>query len=345
LELDVRKMRILQAIIDDYILTAAPVGSRAVSKRDDIGLSPATIRNEMSDLEEMGYLEQPHTSAGRIPSDKAYRLYVNSIMHKARLTSDEIGFIQSHYARRADEVDEVIKQTARVLAGVTRYTSMVLSPRLHSVKLKYIHIVPVGECKALVIIVTDAGITRDSVIWIPPGVQQEALERISKLMTKRFENHRLEDITLSKLPEFAYEIVENKEFFDEMLRSLQRSMDAGGRSIELCGTTNILNYPEYSDMGKARNLLSAIESRDMLYRMLMDATDVEFSIKIGAENAEESIRDCSVVTATYSVGDSAIGSFGVIGPTRMNYSKVLALMGFIGQSMRDVLTSMMEEER
>jgi len=299
----------------------------------------------MSDLEEMGYLEQPHTSAGRIPSDKAYRLYVNRIMRKARLTGDEIGYIKSHYAKRVGEVDEVIKQTARVLSSVTRYTSMVLSPRLNSVKLKYIHIVPIGESKALVIIVTDAGITRDSIIWIPPGVSQDELERISKLMTRRFENHRLSDITLNKLPEFAYEMVESKGFFEEMLRTLQKSMDAGMRNIELSGATNMLNYPEYSDMGRARTLLSAIESRDMLYRMLVDATDVEFSIKIGAENAEESIKDCSVVTATYRAGESAIGSFGVIGPTRMNYSKVLALLGFIGQSFSEVLTNMIEEER
>ena len=154
MELDARKMRILQAIIDDYILTASPVGSRTIAKSTDIGLSSATIRNEMSDLEEMGFLEQPHTSAGRIPSDKAYRLYVDSIMRRSQLSRDELSFISEHYSKKLGEVDDIVKQTAFVLSSVTRYASMVLSPRLHTARVRYIHLVGLGEGKALLLIVT-----------------------------------------------------------------------------------------------------------------------------------------------------------------------------------------------
>lgn len=345
MELDARKMRILQAIIDDYIMTATPVGSRTIAKRADIGFSPATIRNEMADLEEMGYLDQPHTSAGRVPSDKAYRLYVNSIMQRAKLSEAEVRYIRDHYSRRLDEVEEVVKQTAWVLSSMTKYTSMVLAPQLHAIKLKYIHLVPVAEDKALVIIVTDAGMTRDSIIRIPPGMAPDALERLGRTLTARFANCRLDEITLAQFNELSGEVAQQRAFFDEMLRSVRRSMAKGGRSVELSGATNILNYPEYSDMDRARALLTAIEEKDLLYRVLTEATNVEFSVRIGSENEDESIQDCSVVTATYKIGSNPIGSFGVIGPTRMDYARVLAMLGLIGRSLSDVLTNMFEEER
>lgn len=345
MELDARKMRILQAIIDDYIMTATPVGSRTIAKRADIGFSPATIRNEMADLEEMGYLDQPHTSAGRVPSDKAYRLYVNSIMQRVKLSEAEVRYIRDHYSRRLDEVDEVVKQTAWVLSSMTKYTSMVLAPQLHAIKLKYIHLVPVAEDKALVIIVTDAGMTRDSIIRIPPGMAPDALERLGRTLTARFANCRLDEITLAQFNELSGEVAQQRAFFDEMLRSVRRSMAKGGRSVELSGATNILNYPEYSDMDRARALLTTIEEKDLLYRVLTEATNVEFSVRIGSENEDESIQDCSVVTATYKIGSNPIGSFGVIGPTRMDYARVLAMLGLIGRSLSDVLTNMFEEER
>ena len=194
MELDARKMQILQAIIDDYILTATPVGSRTIAKRSDIGFSSATIRNEMADLEDMGYLDQPHTSAGRIPSDKAYRLYVNTIMQRAKLSDAEIHYIQDHYSHRLDEVDEVVKQTAWVLSSITKYTSMVLAPQLHAIKLKYIHLVPIAEDKALAIVVTDAGMTRDSIIRIPQGMSPDALTRLGRTLSARFSNCRLDDL-------------------------------------------------------------------------------------------------------------------------------------------------------
>ena len=179
MELDMRKMRILQAIIDDYILTATPVGSKVVSMNPEIALSSATIRNVMSELEGMGYLEQPHTSAGRIPSEKAYRLYVNQIMHRAMLTEAEKKFIRTCYSTTLDKVDEVMRQTAWVLSSMTRYTSIVLAPQLNAVKLKHIQLVPVGEGKALAVIVTDAGITRDTIIHIPRDMDSLYLEQLS----------------------------------------------------------------------------------------------------------------------------------------------------------------------
>lgn len=345
MELDARKMRILQAIIDDYILTASPVGSRTIAKCTDIGLSSATIRNEMSDLEEMGYLEQPHTSAGRVPSDKAYRLYVDSIMRQARLTEDEMRYIGEHYSRRLSEVDDVVRQTAYVLSSVTRYTSMVLSPRIRGAKLRYIHLVALGDGKALVLMVTDSGLTRDSLIRLPHGIGQQELDKLSRVLNARLANHRLDDVLGANLMDLAGELAEQKQFLDSLIHSMHKSVEQNARRVELSGTTNILSYPEYSDMDRARNLLSAIEQKDLLFDVLTRAQDVEFTIRIGHENEKESIQDCSVVTATYKIGREPIGSFGVIGPTRMDYAKVLAVMSQIGRSLSDALTNMFDEEQ
>ena len=323
MELDMRKMRILQAIIDDYILTATPVGSRTVSKKSDIALSSATIRNVMSDLEEMGYLEQPHTSAGRIPSEKAYRLYVNSIMHRAMLTESEQRFIQNCYSNTINKVDEIVRQTAWVLSNMTKYTSLVLSPNINAVKLKHIQLVPVTEGKALVVIVTDAGITRDYMIRVPRDITAEQLERISRILTERLRNKRLDTVNQEEIPELYVTMKEQRDFLNDTLDTVRKSAENGSK-LELSGANNMLNYPEYSDMDKARSFLNVIESKDMLRSMLTEATKVEFSVTIGTENPSEDMKDCSLVTATYKVGGTPLGSLGVIGPTRMDYARVLA---------------------
>lgn len=344
MELDMRKLRILQAIIDDYILTAAPVGSRTVSKNPDISLSSATIRNVMSDLEDMGYLEQPHTSAGRIPSEKAYRLYVNNIMQRAMLTPGEQRFIQDCYSNTINKVDDIVRQTAWVLSNMTQYTSLVLAPQMNAARLRHIQLVPVTEGRALMVIVTDAGITRDYIIDVPKDITYEQLERISRILTGHLKNKRLDKVNVEDIPELFSEMEAHRQFLDGAL-SLMSSSAGSETKLELSGTTNMLNYPEYSDMEKARSFLSVIESKDMLTQLLTEATKVEFSITIGNENASEELKDCSIVTATYKVGGNPLGSLGVIGPTRMNYSRVLAVLKHLGGSLGNILTNMFEEER
>ena len=345
MELDMRKLLILQAIIDDYTLTAAPIGSRAISRRHDIGLSSATIRNEMSDLEELGFLEQPHTSAGRVPSDKAYRLYVNSIMRHASLTEQETGYIERYFSSALDRVEDVVRQTARALSDTTRYTSMVLSPQIHSVKLKRIQLVPVSDNKALAVIVTDAGIAKDTMLHIPHGADAGALERLSHLLTERFSGMKMVDVGGAMLRELPNEIREQRDFVESVIGAVRASVRSGKNSVELSGTTNLLNYPEYSDIERARAFLSALEEKEMPYEMLRAATKVEFSVTIGSENEQADLKGSSVVTATYRIGDSITGSMGVIGPTRMDYARVLAVLRHIGKSLGDVLTNMIEEER
>lgn len=345
MELDMRKMRILAAIVDDYIMTAMPVGSRTISKHSGINLSSATIRNEMSDLEQMGYLEQPHTSAGRIPSDKAYRLYVDTMMRQATLTEGEMKFIRNHFSQKLDEVDTIVQQTAWVLSNMTQYASAVLSPQLHAVKIRHIQLVPVAEEKALCVIVTDAGIVRDSIVRVPHGVSVEDMEKMSRLLTERLFNKRMDKAVGQIIPDLSREIEEQRSFLQATLESMRKGMAVDAGQIALSGTTNMLNYPEYSDMDKAKSFLSALETKDRIYELLTKSPQMEFTVTIGGENTDEEMKDCSVVTATYKVGDDPIGSLGVIGPTRMNYSRVLAILGYMGKSLSEMFTNMFEEDQ
>ncbi|MCR5808675.1 MAG: heat-inducible transcriptional repressor HrcA [Clostridiales bacterium] len=338
--LDIRKMRILQAIVDDYIMTASPVGSRTVSKRSDMGLSPATIRNEMSDLTELGFLEQPHTSAGRVPSEKAYRLYVNHIMDSAKLTDDEAEYIKRHLDTRVHEVGEVIRQTAKVLSDMTNYTSMVLVPQLSSMKVKRISLIPVSDGTAMAVVVTNTGVTKNAMIRIPESLSPEDIEKISKLITQKLDGHRLAEAIESVLPTIRAEIGEQADAVCGMLEDIERSMSE--TDVEVVGASNILDYPEYSDAAKARNFLAEIETGDYLQKVLTDSSDVEMTVRIGTENENPDMQDCSVVTVTYKAGGKNIGSMGVIGPTRMDYGKVVAVLKYMSRSLSDILSKLLK---
>ncbi|MBO4563050.1 MAG: heat-inducible transcription repressor HrcA [Clostridia bacterium] len=338
--LDIRKMRILQAIVDDYIMTAAPVGSRTVSKRSDMGLSPATIRNEMSDLTELGFLEQPHTSAGRIPSEKAYRLYVNHLMDSAKLTDDEAEYIKRHLDTRVHEVGEVIRQTAKVLSDMTNYTSMVLVPQLSSMKVRRVTLIPVSEGSAMAVVVTNTGVTKNAMIRIPESLSPDDLEKISKLITAKLDGHRLSDAIESVLPTIRAEIGEQADVVCGMIEDIERSMSEA--DVEVVGASNILDYPEYSDAAKARSFLTEVETGNYLQKVLTDSSDVEMCVRIGTENDNPDMQDCSVVTVTYKAGGKNIGSMGVIGPTRMDYSKVVAVLKYMSNSLSDILSKLLK---
>lgn len=338
--LDLRKMRILQAIVDDYIMTASPVGSRTVSKRSDMGLSPATIRNEMSDLTELGFLEQPHTSAGRIPSEKAYRLYVNHLMDSANLSDDEKEYIKRHLDTRVHEVGEVIRQTAKVLSDMTNYTSMVLVPQLSTMKVKRITLIPVSDGTAMAVVVTNTGVTKNAMIRIPESLSSEDVDKISKLITDKLDGHRLTEAIESLLPSIRAEVGSQADAVCEMLEDIERSMSE--TDVEVVGASNILDYPEYSDAAKARSFLTEVESGSYLQRVLTDSSDVEMSVRIGTENDNPDMQDCSVITVTYKAGGKPIGTMGVVGPTRMDYGKVMAVLKYLSNSLSDILSKLLK---
>ena len=338
MQLDERKYRILQAIIDDYIMTAMPVGSRTISRKAGVGFSPATIRNEMSDLEELGYLAQPHTSAGRVPSYKAYRLYVDHLMKTAKLTHDEREQMHEHLVSRSKQVEGVIRSAASVLSDATKYTSVIMAPKLGTLRIRHVQLVPVAERTALMIIVTSAGIVKDAVIRVPEGLDADDLYSISRILTQRLADQPLEGVRQA-FADLLRDAEQNRRLLGEALQVIEQRLEAGGDASDVIvgGSANLLEYPEYSDVNKARSFLSVLESKDTLRRLLGSQGSMEVTIRIGPENQVPELSDCSIITASYRVGDHSTGTLGIIGPTRMNYNRVISVLDFMGRALSDVL--------
>ena len=338
MELNERKMRILKAIVDDYIASGMPIGSRTVSRMWGGTLSPATIRNEMSDLEEMGYLDQPHASAGRIPSDKAYRLYVNRFLQMPALSPLERDMITRQFDRRIAEIDQIMARMARVLSEVTDYVAMVMSPQIHHIAFRQIRLIPVSRGRALAVIVTDEGIVKDLMIAVAEDMDERHFDLLSNLLTERMRGRTREDLA-KVLGQMRQEMNEQADVFASLMQALELSEGTQTRNVFFDGTQNLFKHPEYANPERAKHFLATMQTGELFYQMLNQAQDMEFSISIGKENAHEALQDSSVVTATYSVGGTPVGSFGVIGPTRMDYNRVLAIVELLSQSISNMFSN------
>lgn len=338
MRMDERKFMILQAIIDDYITTAMPVGSRTISRKSGVGFSPATIRNEMSDLEELGYLDQPHTSAGRVPSVKAYRLYVDRLLKVARLSNDERERMHEHLNRRSEQVESVIRSAANVLSDATQYTSVIVAPKMGSLRIKHVQLVPVAERTALMIIVTNVGIVKDAVIRVPPELDADHLYAISRMLTEKLADKPL-DAVRQTFSEMLRDAEINRKLLGETLNVIEQKLDRDDASeIVIGGGANLLNYPEYSDVEKAKSFFSVLESKETIRKLVGRDGGMEVTIRIGPENGVPELSDCSIVTAHYRVGDDSSGTLGIIGPTRMNYNRVISVLDFMGRALSEVLS-------
>lgn len=345
MELSDRKLAILKAVIDDYIMTGLPIGSRTISKKHGIELSSATIRNEMADLEELGFLVQPHTSAGRIPSHKAYRYYVDRLMKVVKLNSVEAENIKRYFQDRMSEVNEVLEKAAQALSDTTHHISMVLKPQLKQSIIKRIQFVKITERKAILLVVTDAGLVTDTVIVVPEGMSSDYMEMISRLLTEKLSQKTLEDAESDLRRSLEENLRLNKEFVQDLVSAIETSVEPQGeKGIVLGGTQNIIEYPDFMSIEKAKSFISVLQTKEMLYDMMKKATRLEFSVTIGQENEVKELQDLSVVTATYKVGGKSLGSFGVIGPTRMDYSRVISILGFVSQSLNSILSEFVEED-
>lgn len=342
MELSERKMKILKAIVDDYIATGIPVGSRTLSKKPEIAYSPATIRNEMADLEDMGYLDKPHTSAGRTPSDLAYRYYVDRLMQISKITPKEASQIKQYYGEKINEMEKIIENTANVLSETTHHIALVMRPQLDVIKLKRVQLVKITDTKALVVLITDSGIIKDTIITISRDTTEDNVNMLSNMLTDK-----LKDMSISKAAKLLEQhIAESKKEHMDLMNEVfdVMSKNAEKRDVVLGGVTNILNYPEYSDMEKAKDFFNLIHTKEKLFKMLDTTADLEFSIRIGKENSYDEFRNMSVVTATYSVGGEKVGSYGIIGPTRMDYSKVISVLHYVGASLNDILSCFLDDD-
>jgi heat-inducible transcriptional repressor len=339
-----RKMEILKAVIEDYIATAVPVGSRTIARRYMSSLSAATIRNEMADLEDMGYLTQPHTSAGRIPTDKAYRMYVDRMLEIKPLDEEQNNAVREVFFRHMDEMEQVIRKTAQIISDLTQYTSLVLAPQMRRTTLRRIQLVPINREMALVVIVTDAAVVKDAVIRIPEGMDINRLDAISRMMTERFAGHSIADVDIFLMEGLERDIRQYRRFFTDLMNAMGDSiLQPDWKDLVMEGAINIFNFPEYRDIERARSFLTMLETREKLYRILARRTKMETAITIGDENEDKELKDCSVVTATYRVAGRPMGSIGVIGPTRMEYGHVVGVLDLIGRNLGELISLYIDE--
>ena len=334
MELDDRKRKILLAIIQNYQDTGEPVGSRTISKMDDLNYSPATIRNEMADLEEMGLIVQPHTSAGRVPTDKGYRLYVDHL-----LTSEDTALaaresqlpatpVEQLLSKRMDRVEEMLMRMAQVLAANTQYTTMVTGPHYKHNKLKFIQLSSMGSGKLLAVIVLNGNIVKNNILDIGTDVDQETLSRLNFSLNSNLNGLSVEEINLPLITKVKEEAGEYADVAARVLDAVAGAFDKEDSvPVYTSGATNIFKYPELAENEKVSDLINVLEEKKELGTALgfvsPDGSKQDIQVYIGDEVPVESMKDCSVVTATYQMGDGVQGKIGIIGPRRMDYQKVV----------------------
>lgn len=342
MRLDDRKQKVLLAIIHDYIATAEPVGSRTIAKKYKLGVSPATIRNEMADLEEMGYIEQPHTSAGRVPSERGYRYYVDYLMKKKRLNKEEERIILQEFEAKAKDVGQVIQKAGLLLSQLTHYTSMVLSPQIKASSFKHIQIVSMHPAKAMVIVVMDNGVVHHRMLEVPESLSAGDMETISSVLNAKLQGLTMEKIKLTLMNEIYFELAKHKHILDTAMELIEESLNTRpGDKIYLGGVFNMLNQPEFHNIEKIKTLLSILEQEDLLHDLLEGGScGSGVTVRIGGEINNEGIRECSMVTAPYSICGRRIGSLGVLGPTRMEYARVISVVEFMTKNLSRVLERM-----
>ncbi len=325
LELTERKRKILYAIIRNYLETGEPVGSRTISKYTDLNLSSATIRNEMSDLEEMGYIIQPHTSAGRIPSDKGYRLYVNELVEEK---TAQVSTMNSLMIAKTNRMEEILKQVVRLLASRTNYTTMISAPSYRGNKVKFIQLSRLNARQLLNVVVIEGNVVKNHILDLDEEITEEQVLKLNLLLNTRLNGLTLADINLGLISNIKEEAGSHVQVVNDVLDTIAdviRAETDENMEIYTSGANNIFRYPELADTERASMLINTIEEKSKVY--------------IGEEGPVESMKDCSVVTATYELGDGLQGTIGIIGPKRMDYEKVMnnlkSFKASLGQLFRD----------
>ena len=328
-ELDERKRKILKAIIQTYLETGEPVGSRTISKYTDLNLSSATIRNEMSDLEELGYIIQPYTSAGRIPSDLGYRLYVDELMKEK---DKEVAEIKDLMIEKTDKMEKVLKQVVKILASNTNYATMITGPTYHRNKLKFIQLSRVSDIQLLAVVVVEGNIVKNHIIELREPMDEETVLKLNLLLNTQLNGLTIEEINLAMISRMKEQAGIHSEVISSVIDAVAQAIAVDDEEMEIytSGATNIFKYPELADSSKASELISAFEEKEALAEFVKDTMDNDknsentgIQVYIGNESPVKTMKDCSVVTATYDLGGGMQGTIGIIGPKRMDYENVM----------------------
>ncbi len=334
MELTERKLKILQAIVADFIHSAEPVGSRTISRKYDLGISAATIRNEMADLEEMGYLTHPHTSAGRVPSDKAYRLYVDTLMKRYEIPEDRKRRIADALTSDITELDKTLNRASELLARITSLTSFAITPNQTENTLKYVNVLPVDERTVVLMVVSQNDRVTNTAIRLKNKYDPSSLELLSKILTYNYRGRTITSIlTVNIIDDIHKDIAQLGSMAGDIIPSFMSTLEnLLNVDLYVHGLENIFSIPEYTDLVRARNFMSLVSRRQEMTRYLMNR-DSGVIITIGSENEEEPLKDSSLITATYCVNGTCVGKLGVIGPTRMKYGEITSVIEYLTDNL------------
>jgi len=339
MKLSDRKRKILQLVVDDYISTAQPVSSKSITEKYMKDISSATVRSELAQLEELGYLSQLHTSSGRVPSVEAYKLYVAELMDKSKLSTKEVGIIKNAFRDHADNLEAVVQNAVRVISDLTDYTSVAYTSYNEKEKIVKVDIFRFKPTQALLLIVTENTLIRDKYIEVSESMTDSQIAEASKLISRLFVGKDFNEIkALDKV--VAEEFASYRDIFESVMNAIEDYVNKSNGNVVMEGEGKILNHPEYNDSQKVKNFLSVVTSKERLVDLLAnDSENIEINIKIGGEEGKDMPSDCSLVTATYSASGVKIGTYGVIGPLRMDYQKVVSVLEGVGKILEDILTN------
>ena len=338
MQLDERKTKILQAIIRNYLETGEPVGSRTISKYTDLNLSSATIRNEMADLEELGYIVQPHTSAGRIPSDKGYRFYVDTMLEEKER---EVVEMKEMLLEKQDKMEVLLKQVAKVLAQNTNYATMISAPQTHRNKVKFIQLSRVDAHQILAVIVVEGNVIKNNILSVTQELSDETLLKLNILLNTHLNGLSIEEINLGMIAAMKQQAGIHSDIVSEVIDAVAEAIKADeDLQIYTSGTNNIFKYPELADQQRASQLISTFEEKQLLSGLVQETLAEEentgIQVYIGSETPVSSMKDCSVVTATYELEEGMRGTIGIIGPKRMDYDKVIGTLKALQSQLDDL---------
>ena len=342
MKLSERKKKILRYVVSDYISNAQPVSSKGITEKYMNDVSSATVRSELAGLEEMGYLNQLHTSSGRVPSIEAYKLYVTELMDRSKLTREETGKIREAFRDHVDNLETVVQNAVKVISDLTDYTSVAVANHSGADKILKIEIFRYKPTQALLLIVTENALIRDKFIEIPEKMTDAELNDASRFVFKAFAGKALDEI-ISMSEQFPEEFESYRDIVDSVMDAIEEYIEKDRADVVIKGEGKILNHPEYSDGEKVKNFLSVVTSKDRLADLLAnEEEDIEINIKIGGES-DDMPKDCSLVTATYSAGGKKVGTYGVIGPLRMDYRKVVSVLEGVGKVLEDIMKNKKDE--
>lgn len=332
--LDERKKQILQSVIEEYINTAEPVSSGTIVEKYDLGFSSATIRNDMADLEHEGYLEKPHTSAGRIPSVKGYRFYVDELLNDENISLEEIEYIKENLQTKVNEIEDLTKITTNTISEMTHYTTVAIGPDSSSNIIKDIKFILLGERLLMAVILTENGAVKETIIKYDEDVSQNQIKDLNVTFNNKLRGKPLEKID-KPMEEYILSTMESQvNVIKPIIQQLNKSLEETSK-IYLEGASKVFDFPEFSKIDTAKNFLSILDTKEEMLEIFNSGLAKDINVYIGDENENEDLKDLSVITFKHRVGNQDLGTIGIIGPKRMNYSKVISIMKYISKRLNE----------